>query len=97
MQSHSCLARALVSGLHKVAVRFVRPVIDTEIVSLRVGAILNNAKATTDWGICVGNDWAASRASTKDKYSSCFVVHTLFMHLLSEKVHYLFIAHLSVH
>ena len=44
--------------------------------------------------IRVWNEWAACRATTKDKYSHCFVVH---MHLLSEKVHYLCIAHLSVH
>ena len=78
-------------GSCKVAFRFGRPVNDhdAEMTSLRVGAIPNNTKAT-HW-----NEWAASGATTKDKYSYCFVVHTLSMHLLSKKVHYLFIAHLS--
>ena len=51
---------------------------------MKVGAIPNNTKATTDWGVPVWNEWAASRATTKDKYSYCFVIHALFMHLLSE-------------
>ena len=69
MQSHSCLARALVSGSRKVAVRFSGPMSDAEIVPLWVGAILNNTKATTNWGpgIRIWNKWAASRATTKDK------------------------------
>ena len=44
------------SGSRKVAVRCGGPVSDVEIVSLRVGAIPNNTKATTDWRICVWNE-----------------------------------------
>ena len=47
-----------------MAVRFGGPVSDTEEVSLRAGAIPNNTKATTDWGIRVWDEWAASRATT---------------------------------
>ena len=86
MQSHSCLAQALVSGSRKVALRFGGPVSDAEIVSPWVEAIPNSTKATTDRGIRVWNEWVASRATTKDKYSYFFVVHALFMHLLSKKI-----------
>ena len=50
---------------------------DAEIVFFRVGAIPNSAKATTDESIRVWNEWAASRATTKDKYtcSYCSVIH----------------------
>ena len=37
MQSHSCLARALVSGSCKVAVRFGRPVSDAELIASSLG------------------------------------------------------------
>ena len=47
-----------------MAARFGGPVRDAEEVSLRAGAIPNNTKATTDWGICVWNEWPASRATT---------------------------------
>ena len=45
-----------------MAIRFVGPVSDAEEVSLRAGAIPNNTKATTDWGIRVWDEWAGSRA-----------------------------------
>ena len=63
-----------------MAVGFGGPVSDADILSLRIGAIPNNTKATTDWGIRVWNEWAASRATTKDKYSYCFVVHIDFVY-----------------
>ena len=47
-----------------MAVRFGGPVSGAEEVSLRAGAIPTNTKATTDWGICVWTEWAASRATT---------------------------------
>ena len=77
MQSHSCLARALVSESRKVAVRFCGPVSDAEIVAISSGRSYSEPrKATVDWGICVWNEWAASRATTKDKYSYCsYFIH----------------------
>lgn len=44
--------------------RFGEPVSDAEEVSLRAGAIPNNTKSTTDWGIRAWNEWAASRLTT---------------------------------
>ena len=61
MQSHSCLARALLYGLHKVAARFGGPLSDhdAEIASLRVGAIPNNTKATHCNGSAASKSWLA--------------------------------------
>ena len=42
-------------------------------------------RTTTDWGIRVWTKWADSRATTKEKYSYCFVELTLFMNLMPEK------------
>ena len=64
---------------------FSGPVSDAEEVPVRVGTVLNNTYATTYWGIHVLNEWTATRATTKDKYSYHFVLLTLFMHLLSDK------------
>ena len=47
-----------------MAVRFGRAVSDAEEVSLQAGAIPNNAKSTTDWGIRVWNEWVTSRSTT---------------------------------
>ena len=47
-----------------MAVRFGGPVSDAEEVSLRAGAIPNNTKSTTDWGIRVWNEWVSSRSTT---------------------------------
>ena len=62
---------------------FFGPVSDAEIVASYLFARGWPCQTTTDWGIRVWNEWAASRATAKDKYtcSYCFVVHTLFMHL----------------
>ena len=47
-----------------MAVHFGGPVSDAKEVSLRAGAIPNNTKSTTDWGIRVWNEWATSRLTT---------------------------------
>lgn len=47
-----------------MAVHFGAPEIDAEEVSLQAGAIPNNPKATTHWGIRVWDEWAVSRAMT---------------------------------
>ena len=54
----------LVSGLSKMALHFGGPMSEAEEVSLRAGAIPNNTKATTDRGIRIWNEWAASRVTT---------------------------------
>ena len=37
---------------------------DTKEVSLQAAAIPNTTMSTTDWGICVWNEWATSRLMT---------------------------------
>ena len=47
-----------------MAVRFGGPVSDADEASLRAEAIPNNTKSTTDWGICIWNEWSTSRVAT---------------------------------
>ena len=46
-----------------MAARFSEPVSDAKEVSLRAGAIPDNTKASTEWGIRIWNEWATSRAT----------------------------------
>ena len=46
-----------------MAARFGEPVSDAKEVSLRAGAIPDNTKASTEWGIRIWNEWATSRAT----------------------------------
>ena len=46
-----------------MAARFGGPVSDAKEVSLRAGAIPDNTKASTEWGIWIWNEWATSRAT----------------------------------
>ena len=46
-----------------MAARFGEPVSDAKEVSLRAGAIPDNTKVSTEWGIRIWNEWATSRAT----------------------------------
>ena len=46
-----------------MAARFGEPVSDAKEVSIRAGAIPDNIKASTEWGIRIWNEWATSRAT----------------------------------
>ena len=54
-----------------MATRFSEEVSDSKEVTLRAGAIPNNTKASTAWGIRIWNEWAIGRATpgVADGYS----------------------------
>ena len=64
-----------------MAVRFGGPVSDAEEASLRAGAIPNNTKATTDWGIRIWNEWAASRTTTIAGVDGILPLTTLLLNI----------------
>jgi len=45
--------------------RFAQPVRDTDELHVRAGALPENTKATTDWGIRVWGEWAFRRVASE--------------------------------
>ena len=45
--------------------RFTQPVSDADELQVRAGALPENTKATTDWGIRVWGEWASSRVASE--------------------------------